>query len=93
MNVMTAMAPFGEDIDLVNGVMANPDRHLVRNASVMRGYYADEAAAPRFGGNTLRQPGPPRGPIQFALCSPLASVPPLTGVRGMLSLRYRFLLC
>lgn len=47
MNAMTAMAPFGEDIDLVNGVMANPDRHLVRNASVMRGYYADEAALDR----------------------------------------------
>ncbi len=38
------MAPFGVDIDLVEGVMKDPDRHLVRNASAMLGHYRDEGA-------------------------------------------------
>jgi glucose-6-phosphate isomerase len=38
------MMPFGTDIDLAEGVMADPDRHLVRRASDMTGYYQDEAA-------------------------------------------------
>ena len=38
------MKPFGVDLDLAEGVMAEPDTHLVRSASDMRGYYADEAA-------------------------------------------------
>ena len=38
------MQPFGVDIDLAEGTMAKPDRHLVRKASDMRGYYADEPA-------------------------------------------------
>jgi glucose-6-phosphate isomerase, archaeal len=36
--------PFGVDIDLVDGAMAEPDRRHVTPASKMRGYYADEAA-------------------------------------------------
>jgi glucose-6-phosphate isomerase len=35
---------FGVDIDLITGVMANPDRVLTRRASDMKGYYKDEAA-------------------------------------------------
>jgi glucose-6-phosphate isomerase len=38
------MLPFGLDIDLVEGVMREPTRHLVRRASDMRGYYADAEA-------------------------------------------------
>ena len=38
------MTPFGVDIDLVEGGMQDPDRHLVRTASDMRGHYRDEAA-------------------------------------------------
>ena len=33
--------PFGVDIDLIEGVMADPDRHLTRRTSDMPGYYAD----------------------------------------------------
>jgi glucose-6-phosphate isomerase len=40
--------PLHADVDLVEGVMAAPDRRLLRNASVMRGYYADEAALRRL---------------------------------------------
>ncbi len=36
--------PFGIDIDLADGAMREPDNHLVRRASDMHGYYADEAA-------------------------------------------------
>lgn len=36
--------PFGIDIDLVTGTMSDVDRHLVRRASDMRGYYHDEMA-------------------------------------------------
>ena len=42
------MQPFGLDIDLIEGVMSNPTRHLVRRASDMRGYYADAAALERL---------------------------------------------
>ncbi len=38
------MDPFGIDIDLADGAMREPDNHLVRRASDMHGYYADEAA-------------------------------------------------
>ena len=40
--------PFGVDIDLVDGVMSKPDRHLVRRASDMKGHYADAAALQRL---------------------------------------------
>jgi glucose-6-phosphate isomerase len=36
--------PFGVQLDLEQGKMLNPTRHLVRRASDMRGYYADSAA-------------------------------------------------
>jgi len=42
------MAPFGVDIDLADGTMQEPDNHLVRRASDMRGYYADESALDRL---------------------------------------------
>jgi glucose-6-phosphate isomerase len=42
------MRPFGVDIDLIEGVMAEPDRRLERKTSAMRGYYADEAALERL---------------------------------------------
>ena len=38
------MMPWGVDIDLMTGVMAEPDRVLARRASDMRGYYKDSAA-------------------------------------------------
>ncbi len=38
------MRPFAVNVDLAAGVMDNPDRHLVRHASDMRGYYRDAAA-------------------------------------------------
>jgi glucose-6-phosphate isomerase, archaeal len=42
------MQPFGVTIDLVEAVMENPARHAARRASVMRGYYADQAALERL---------------------------------------------
>lgn len=33
--------PFSTDFDLMNGVMKDPDTHIIRKASEMRGYYAD----------------------------------------------------
>jgi glucose-6-phosphate isomerase, archaeal len=42
------MTPFGVDIDLVDGVMSDPARHLVRTASDMIGYYRDERALTRL---------------------------------------------
>lgn len=42
------LQPFGVTVDLIEGVMEQPDRHVVRNASVMRGYYADAAALERL---------------------------------------------
>jgi glucose-6-phosphate isomerase, archaeal len=44
----TYMAPFHIDIDLIEGVLDRPDRHVPRAASVMRGYYADAAALDRL---------------------------------------------
>jgi glucose-6-phosphate isomerase len=38
------LEPFGVDLDLVNGIMQNPDTHLARNASSMQGHYADAQA-------------------------------------------------
>lgn len=40
----TLIDPFAVDFDLVEGVMKNPTSHLSRNASDMKGHYADEAA-------------------------------------------------
>jgi glucose-6-phosphate isomerase len=40
--------PFGIQFDLIAGTMENPDEHIVRNASAMRGYYAEEAALERL---------------------------------------------
>ena len=36
--------PFTVTIDFAENIMCDPDRHNVRNASVMRGYYADQNA-------------------------------------------------
>ena len=42
---MTALIqPFSVKIDLVRFLLDRPDRHNVRRASAMRGYYADAAA-------------------------------------------------
>ena len=48
METAEMMQPFGIDIDLADGTMAAPDRRVVRRASDMRGYYADEAALERL---------------------------------------------
>lgn len=40
--------PFGVALDLEQGLMRQPKHHLVRHASDMRGYYADEAALKRL---------------------------------------------
>ena len=48
METSGAMQPLATDIDLLEGAMAEPDRHLVRRASDMRGYYADAAALERL---------------------------------------------
>ena len=48
MSATKYMAPFGVDIVLVEGVMADPDVTLTRTASDMRGHYADEAALVRI---------------------------------------------
>lgn len=42
------ITPFSFDLDLINGIMLEPDRCTVRNASSMRGHYADEAALERL---------------------------------------------
>jgi len=49
------MMPFGVDIDLIHGTMSNPDNHLIRRASDIKGYYADAAALGRLidGGNPV----------------------------------------
>jgi glucose-6-phosphate isomerase len=36
--------PFGVDLDLAEGILKDPDTHLVRNAASMKGHYADEGA-------------------------------------------------
>jgi glucose-6-phosphate isomerase, archaeal len=38
------MKPFSVDLDLAAGVMKDPERHVVRRASSMRGHYRDAAA-------------------------------------------------
>lgn len=38
------MKPFGVSIDLVEGVMGDPDTHIIRKTSDMRGYYVDDGA-------------------------------------------------
>ncbi len=38
------MKPFGMDFDLVWGIMKEPENHVVRLASSMRGHYKDSAA-------------------------------------------------
>jgi len=40
--------PWAVDIDLLDGAMSQPDNHVVRKTSDMRGYYADEAALERL---------------------------------------------
>jgi glucose-6-phosphate isomerase len=40
--------PFGIDIDVEAGIMHNPQNHVVRRASDLRGYYADEQALERL---------------------------------------------
>ncbi len=39
-----AMMPFATDLDLLHGIMKDPERHVVRLASSMRGCYADADA-------------------------------------------------
>ncbi len=36
--------PFAQQFDLAEGVMVDPQEHIVRRASDMRGYYADDGA-------------------------------------------------
>ena len=48
MEAAELMYPFGINIDLADGTMAGPDRTVVRRASDMHGYYADEAALQRL---------------------------------------------
>ncbi len=38
------MVPFGVDFDLLHGIMKEPDNHVVRLASSMRGHYKDSDA-------------------------------------------------
>jgi len=51
----TLIEPFAVDFDLAAGVMRNPQTHLVRRASDMRGYYADTDALDSLvaGGNPV----------------------------------------
>ena len=44
MKASNLVSPFGIDFDLAAGVMKCPDKHLVRRASDMRGYYSDAEA-------------------------------------------------
>jgi glucose-6-phosphate isomerase len=44
MSLSQILQPFSVGIDLVDGAVDQPDRHLVRRAADMRGYYADERA-------------------------------------------------
>jgi glucose-6-phosphate isomerase len=48
MSTVKLMPPFGVDIDLAEGVMVDPDRHLVRKASAMLGHYRDADALARL---------------------------------------------
>ena len=38
------LEPFGVQFDLVEGIMHDPEDHIVRKTSTMRGYYADQEA-------------------------------------------------
>jgi glucose-6-phosphate isomerase, archaeal len=40
--------PFAVQFDLAAGIMQHPDGHIIRRASDMHGYYADEAALQRL---------------------------------------------
>jgi glucose-6-phosphate isomerase, archaeal len=48
MTVKNLYEPFGIDLDLVTAMLNNPDAHLVRQASSMKGHYADAAALERL---------------------------------------------
>ena len=48
MSETTLIDPFSIAIDLVEATMERPERHAIRRASTMRGYYADEAALERL---------------------------------------------
>ena len=66
--------PFSVDIDLLTGAMSNPDRHLVRRASDMKGYYADEPALQKLiaAGNPVHyevfEKAIPESPGHLLLC-------------------------
>jgi len=47
-NKTTFIPPFGVDFDIDAGTMPGATNHVVRKASVMRGYYADGAALARL---------------------------------------------
>lgn len=48
MTELDFMRPFGLKLDLSTGDMLDPERTVVRKASDMRGYYADESALDRL---------------------------------------------
>ena len=48
MDQSNLMQPFGVEIDLIEGVMADPAHHLKRHASDMRGHYQDRDALNRL---------------------------------------------
>jgi glucose-6-phosphate isomerase len=69
------MEPFGLDVDLVTGCMESPENHIVRRASDMADYYADEQALEelvRAGGDPLHyevfEPRVPLEPGQLMFC-------------------------
>ncbi len=47
-DIKKLMRPFGVDIDLVEGIMSNPDRRLARTAKDMIGYYRDATVLQRL---------------------------------------------
>ena len=47
----TFINPFGVDLDLEQGLMNRAKNHVIRRASDMRGYYADEGALNRLVAN------------------------------------------
>ncbi|MBM4089591.1 MAG: glucose-6-phosphate isomerase [Planctomycetes bacterium] len=68
--------PFGIQFDLIDGVMCKPEKHIIRNAAEMVGYYADDAALRRLiasHGNpihyeTFESPVPEqRGHVRFCI--------------------------
>lgn len=48
MSQSSRFRPFAVDFDLAGGIMKQPDRHLVRRASDMRGHFADPPALERL---------------------------------------------